>query len=643
MNINTLETELRNARKAYYNGTPIMSDAKFDSLEDKLRELNPEHPLLFKVGASPEKGSWPKFSHQIPMGSLNKAQNIEDLEHWHGLSVSRDTPLFVTEKLDGISIALRYENGRFRRGVTRGDGLVGEDITRNVFYMRGLPKEGVKQPDGLLFSGWVRGEVICQKSLFKEHFPDESNPRNTASGTAKRQSDANNCRYLTVIVFQTISDSFVFKNKSDEIEMLDANGFITPYWEVLPNLKGVEQLYSNYATEGREKLDYDIDGLVVQIDELEQWHQIGERNHRPAGSVALKFPHEKQETSLIKIIWQVGNSGRVTPVAEFETVTLAGANVSRASLHNISNIKRIFNVDERGLWPTEGDSIWVSRRNDVIPQVESFIKSNMGGGKLSYSVYKPPMECPSCGTSLSVDGEYLMCPATNTCPAQVSGLIKVWIKKVGILEWGDTIIESLVEQGHVKQPSDLYTLDEKTLSNLELSGRCVGTAAKAMLENLHAKKELPLHIIIGSMNIPMCSRSVCKLIVGAGYDSLEKMASVTPRQLAAIDGMGDKKAKAFKDGFADMLPFVEEVLNHVQIKITSGGKLTGITVCMTGFRDPTMVEAIENAGGVIKSGVTRGLTYLVSKDPESTSGKAKKARAQGTEVISPEIMWSKIK
>jgi DNA ligase (NAD+) len=369
MDIKILTQKIEAACQAYYgSGSPIMSDAEYDALEDQLRQLDPDHYLLKTVGAPPGDNGWPKVRHGIPMGSLNKAQTHVDLRKWWQSCAPiepppLEAPLLVTEKLDGISISIRFEDGKFVQGVTRGDGEIGEDITRNVSLMKGVPHQLGDPPLGSNWTGYLRGEIVCKKSDHKAHFPGDSNPRNTASGTAKRQSDPENCRHLTVLIYQVISDKGIVLSKLSELEAADKMGFITPTYIEANNPREVEHIYQNYVDSAREALDYDIDGLVVEVNSLAHADALGLLHHRPKGAIAYKFPHEAKETILRDVVWQVGNSGRITPVGLFDTVVLAGAKVSRASLATVGRFTK--------LQLTRGCRILVSRRNDVIPRIEA--------------------------------------------------------------------------------------------------------------------------------------------------------------------------------------------------------------------------------------------------------------------------------
>jgi DNA ligase (NAD+) len=359
-----LQAQLTVARDAYYNGTPVMSDAAFDALEDELRKLDPNNAFFKKVGApAPTGGAWPKVSHSIPMTSLNKVQTVPEFSAWTG-SVGNGI-LFITEKLDGISIGLKYTDRKLVQAVTRGDGLVGEDITRNVLLMQGAVKmlppaiDGQPTPKTV----YVRGEIVCTRSDFKAHFPGESNPRNTASGTAKRQSDFEKAKHLTVIAYQLLPDGIPLDSKNIEFEALAKMGFITPNSYTASSAGEVEGIYNLYIKTKRAAIDYEIDGLVIDIADAKAREALGDLNGRPKGAVALKFPHDQKPTVLREIRWQVGNSGRITPVAIFDEVTLAGVQVERASLHTVRNVTAL------KLFP--GCRVLVSRRNDCIPYLEA--------------------------------------------------------------------------------------------------------------------------------------------------------------------------------------------------------------------------------------------------------------------------------
>jgi len=362
-----LVKKLEAARRTYYQHTNelVMTDAEFDTLEDQLRTLDPSNAFFSQVGAAPVGGAWTKVKHTTPMGSLNKAQTAIDLMVWYK-ALGGVHPLYWSEKADGLSANLQYVNRKFVQGLTRGDGVVGEDVTRNMALVKGVVKvlpptmpDGSPTPD-LVF---VRGEVVLLTPDFKAHFPGESNPRNSASGTLKRQTDNSKCAYLTLRAYQYLPDGVSsLPTKAAEFGALKAAGFQTPNSGLCNTLSDVDKVYQNYIASTRVSIDYQIDGLVLDVNDTARRESFGDLNNRPKASVALKFPHEECPTVLKDILWQVGSSGRVTPVALFDAVVIGGANVERASLAGVRQVEH--------LKLSRGCRILVSRRNDCIPRVE---------------------------------------------------------------------------------------------------------------------------------------------------------------------------------------------------------------------------------------------------------------------------------
>lgn len=649
MSIRSLLDELVPANKAYHNGTPIMTDADFDVKRDELDVLvglcddddtDPDvveaRAFLAAVGAPPEEDSkWKEVTHALGMPSLNKAQGVGDFTSWvAGLGV---TNLFVvSDKCDGISISLRYEQGNLVLAATRGDGVTGVDITRNVLKMKGI-KTFIK---GL--TGNIRGEIVLLKSDWKKHFPNAVNPRNMASGIAKRE-DGVGCEHLTVLHYQIIRDDGIIARKTVEFQVLEKLGCAVPVWACVSSVQDVQDIYDAYVAGRRDALDYDIDGLVVECDSTAQMEALGDLNKRPKGAIAYKFPPIAKGTFLRDVRWQVGKSGRITPVAIFDSVFLSGANVTQASLHNVGNIQRLLSTSIRrtgqlGPHPflTVGDEIVVSRRNDVIPYVEEVLRTSDTGHD-----FIVPTLCPACDHKLEMDGEYLVCRGED-CPAQVLGGISRWVKKIGVLGMGDSIIEALIEHANVTDAADLYALDPvKCESIVTASGSRLGRTAHIVLDELKSKSEVSLFAFVGSLGIPDTGRSICKSIVDAGFDTLEKMEAATLTEIASIPGLGVGKAQKFVDGFAARRTLMDKLLdNGVTIKAKSVGVMTGKSVAFTGVRSPEMEKAIEDAGGTVKGSVGAGLTYLVQKDKASQSGKSQKAVQLGVEITDLDGMWA---
>ena len=628
-----LADKLREATAAYTLGTPIMSDAEFDALEDALRRISPSHPYFAEVGA-PLVDGWQKVKHPIPMGSLDKAQTEEEFFAW--LDKMEGEEIVGSDKMDGISLRLTYEGGKLAAGVTRGsDGEWGQDITRNVRVMKGVLSDVLY--DGTLH---IRGEVVCRKSDHAEHFPDESNPRNTAAGKAVAQTGWRRAQHLTFYAYNIFSENpeHGAKTRSEEFEVLEDWGFNVPNRFTLSGpideVKGLAlAIREAYINGVRDKIDYDIDGLVFEVNDSAKRETFGSHNLRPKGAVAFKFPHESKPTILRDILWQVGGSGRVTPVAVFDAVELAGASIRQASLHNVAYIGRL--VDEAygdKVALAKGDEILVSRRNDVIPYVEKVLIQDADGETLP-----TPSTCPSCSTALTMKGEYLICPNEEECPAQALGSLKRWVTKLNILHLGEAILKASVEAGMVKGIGDLYRLEESRVAALTMDGRRVGGAAARGLKNLHAKKAIDLALFVGSLGIPLVGRKMVKILVEAGYDDLSKLAVATEAEMAAVDGFGPGRAAAFRKGYDARVALIQDILDAGVTILApvapTGSGMAGEAVCFSGVRDKAVAAAIEAAGGSIASGVSKNTTILVLKDVNSTSSKAKKARDLGIPIM----------
>jgi DNA ligase (NAD+) len=599
------------AALAYTNGTPIMSDAEFDALERKLRAENPKDSYFDKVGAT-ATGAFAKVTHRQLMGSLAKVQTVPEWVDWHAGHRHQGV---LSEKLDGISVHLDWFEGRLKRASTRGDGEVGEDITRNVIRMKGVPRE---LPN--LFTGETRGEIMCLKSDLKAHFPDYSNPRNTASGISKRQ-DGRGCEHLTVMCYQIFDYQ---GSKVQEFDHLKHLGFLTPTWYLANSSETVLAIYNQYNDGMRDELDYDIDGLVFEINDHDIKSRYGVQSKRPGGAIAFKFPTDQDVTPLLDVIWQTGTVGRVTPVSIFEAVELAGAQVSRASLANV----RIFQELDLRL----GDLVTVERRGDVIPKVLNNISTLEGIRGTPFTV---PESCPSCEHPLIQEGEYLVCPDAAGCPAQRVGSVTRWCSGLDIKGWGEANVKALFDAGLINDVADCYTLDPKRAAGASSEGRVLGQSAHQMIDNLKAVTEAPLWKTLGLLGIPFCSTSTFRTVTEAGLDTLEKLTSASMADLTRIDGMGARRAEEMVGGLRRHADLIARLLGHVKPAQKAVGSMTGKSICLTGFRDAALQGAFERAGGTVKGSVGRGLTWLVTPDPQGGSDKLAKARTLGVEVISP--------
>lgn len=620
-----LVSRLEAASVAYYDGHPLMEDDEFDALLMELRRLDPTNAFLSKIGA-PGPSGWPKVQLPFVLGSLDKSVSDADFDKW--MTTVPGCELAITHKLDGMSILLTYQGGVLVQAATRGDGVTGEDITRNVRLMQGVPLT-------IPFGGTAeaRGEVIVTKSDFAKFFQGESNTRSTACGTSKRQSNWEKCRHLTVVCYNLTTSPCQTKTRKEEIDTMVAWGFKCTPVVTTKSAADVKAMRLDYINGQRAALDYDIDGLVIEVNDSSDFHALGESGQNPLAATAFKFPHENIPAVIDDITWQVGKSGRVTPVANFATVKLVGADVNNATLHNVNQVIRMAQKVGKSFLG-RGDLILVSRRNDVIPAVEGLLVPNDAG-----HTFAVPTACPCCKAPLVTDGEYLAC-VSNDCPAQEVGSLRRWVEKIGVLHLGNTALNAMYDAGLVATIPDLYTVDQAAVSALVVDGRRIGGTVERGFASLHANKELTLDTIVGSLGIPGVGRSVVKFIFDAGYNTIAKMATATVGELTAIPNIGPERAAAFREGFDSRRNLIVTIL-AVGVKIVepvkavvTGNSLTGTSVCFTGVRDDAMEAKIIANGGTIASGVSKNLGILVAKDPKSSSGKAQKARDLGIRVLS---------
>jgi len=619
--IQELASKINQARLDYYNHQPTVSDRIFDAWVDELKTLDPQNKAVTAIGAPIAPSEWKKAKHQIPMGSLDKVNLPAELTAWVD-TLPTNGKLLITEKLDGLSIEVIYENGKLIQGITRGNGIEGEDITVNVTKMSGVPSQ-LKDK----FTGSLRGEIIMKKSVHQKHFSDKANPRNAASGVAKRL-DGIGVEHLNIFFYQALGD-IEFQAEQQQFAWLVDQGLTTPLWCLVKTADEVNKFWRDYQDTKRDKLDYDIDGLVIRLDNLDDQAALGDKDLRPKGAKAFKFDNETRESVIRDITWQVGNSGRITPVATVDPVVLVGATVTRASIYNMSYI------EELGL--DIGATVLVARANDVIPKIEELIK---GTGTIAV----PPKNCPECGAHTIMNGENLQCTNSENCPAQIIGRIKNWVSELNLLEWGDTLIEKLVKSGKVNDVADIYKLSIDDLANLDRMGE---KSAKKCYEILWANAEIPLETFLGALSITMIGASTIKLIMNEGCDTLEKFGQLKAEHFEKVPGVGPTKAKFLADGLLDNQVLILDILDAgVKIKDKVVGKLTNKSVCFTGTmqtKRAILEKMVQDAGGDVKSSVGKGLTYLVIADTNSTSSKAVSARKYGTKLISEDEFLDLIK
>ena len=392
------------AKKAYYTDSkPIMDDHTFDTLEDILRKINPYHRIFTKVGSSHFSTGFDKKKHSMPMGSQNKVNKIDDLIHYFELKkIPTDTDFVVQPKCDGISLEIEYKNGKLVDAITRGDGEIGDVITQNVVKMKNFVKEFKDN-----FSGSVRCEIVMLEKDFQKlnsylpfkEVPQDKvfhNSRNAISGISQRLDGkfSELCSlYAVDILFESKHN---LSTEQEKINFLKHHGFTTVEDLHCQNFDQIEKIYQEFLSEKRKNYPFEIDGLVIKINDTKLQHRLGSKNNRPKGQVAYKFPSRSSQTRIININWQVGPMGTVTPVAEVDPIEISGAIITFASLANYDLIKeKNINID---------DIVEIQRRGDVIPHIENVITKINSGHIIA------PTICPSCGTKLIIDNKFLRCP-----------------------------------------------------------------------------------------------------------------------------------------------------------------------------------------------------------------------------------------
>jgi DNA ligase (NAD+) len=419
--------------------------------------------------------------------------------------------------------------------------------------------------------------------------------------------------------YQVIGD-VDFTTEVEQLDWIKSKGLITPKYVYCKTAKDVIEVWNQYQASIRSSLDYDIDGLVCRINDITTQESLSEISNRPAGAIAFKFDAESRTTTIKNVVWQVGNSGRVTPVAVFDPVVLAGATISKASLYNYSYVKEL-QLDI-------GAEVLVARNNDVIPSVVEVVN---GTGK----TLPKPSNCPECNHSLVTEGEYILCPNIDSCPKQITGRIENWVNQLNLLEWGSALIGRLVEESLVKDISDLYKLTVDQLSNIDRMGK---KSADKCLKILWDNAQISLENFLGGLSIPMVGSSIIKMVINGGYDTLNLIQSATMQQLEDVNGLGPAKAESLYQGLIKNKELIDKLLLiGVSIKEKPTGKLVGKSFAITGtlsMKRAELEKLIEDNGGIVKSSISKDTSFLVINDTASTSSKAVNAKKNGVKLIS---------
>lgn len=623
--IKELELLISKAQHDYHNGQATISDKVYDSYIEELRALDKKNSLLKKIGAEPSS-EWPKHKHTVVLGSLNKCNTEDEFKKWAEKYV-KNSDFFVSVKLDGLSVYLEYKDGNFDFASTRGSGEIGEKISSNVIKMLGVP-EKLSKP----LSIGVRAEIVMSKEIFKSHFEKQNytNSRNGCSGCARRSS-GEDCDKLNVVAYKIYN--YKLKTEQDQFSLLKELGFDPAPHYSFKSVQECIDFKNEFQLTKRDSFVYELDGLVFSNNNIDIQNEFGYNNDgkNPKASIAYKFDNIGMETTILDVEWSTGNSGRVVGVAILKPVMVGGVEIRRATLHNVN-----FIIEHK---LTIGAKVIVERAGDVIPYISELVSSGT-------SQIVIPTKCPTCSSKLEMQGENLQCPNIDECLSQKIGKIKNWISTLNILEWGETLLQRLVETSAVESIPDLYKLTVDNLSSIERMGK---KSAQKCYNILHGAKEVPLELFLGGLSIPMCGSSTIKMIINSGHDTLDKILSMTQLQLENVNGIGPIKAESIFNGLVKNKDIINELLDlGLTIKTNKSRtlKLNGYSICITGatnIKRADLQKMIQDNGGDYKSSISKNCTHLIIADVNSQSSKAVAARELGLQLISEEDFLSLIK
>lgn len=630
-------------RRYYVDNAPKISDRAFDKLLDRLIAIEAEHPEWIFPGSPTQRvgesvsGGFPVVKHEIPMLSLANTYAPEEVEEFiarmHKLLHTKNVPFEAEYKMDGIAISVLYINGIYARAVTRGNGVEGDEITGNVRTIRSLPLKLRGDVPEILE---IRGEVFMPKQVFtklnqkreKEGLSLFANPRNAAGGSLKLLDPQSVAERELAVVFYGIAaeTSGAFTSHHDAVNTLKTYGLpIVPEHRLCHSFDEIFT-FADHVEKQRPKLPFEIDGIVVKVDDLASQRKLGTTGKNLRWAVAYKFSAEQAQTEIEAITVQVGRTGVLTPVAELTPVTVAGSTIARATLHNADEVKR---KDIR-----VGDTVVIEKGGDVIPKVVSVVKE---ARPKSAKPWHMPEKCPACGHKVQkVEGEVaIRCPNRLGCPAQELRRIIYFTSKAGmdIDHLGEKIVTLLVEQGFVTRLSDIYHLTEEQLFSLP------GFKEKAVenvLTSIEASKDVPLDRFLMALGIKYVGAETADLLA-ARAGSIDKLETLDRDALLAIEGVGEKVADSVLDYFADdaNLEEIDRLLKAgvkprvKKVRGFEGHPFQGKTFVLTGglenYTRDTARSLIKERGGKVSGSVSKSTDYvLAGSDPGSKYDKAQK-------------------
>ena len=650
--IQDLTALLNEAGYRYYVlDDPTLPDFEYDRLLRELEDLEKTYPE-YVLPDSPTKrvggqavNTFGEVTHAVPLMSLQDVFSMEELEDFLNRTKEAlpNAAYSVEPKIDGLSVALEYEDGRFVRGATRGDGVVGEDVTENLKTIRSIPMTLENAPARLI----VRGEVYMPKKTFRtlnaalEENGEKTfaNPRNAAAGSLRQKDPKVTAkRKLDILVFNVqLAEGVTFTSHCETLEYLKSLRFkVIPYKKLSDPKKIEEEILR--INEEREKLPCDIDGGVVKLDDLAQRELLGATAKFPRWAVAYKYPPEVKSTVIEDIVIQVGRTGVLTPKAVVAPVRLAGTTVTNATLHNQDFISRL---DVR-----IGDTVRIRKAGEIIPEILGVDLSKRPENTKPYFL---PDRCPVCGAEVvrDEDGAFLRCTGAE-CPAQLSRNIAHFVSRdaMDIDGLGSAIVESLISQKLIKSPADIYYLTLEEISGLWKSGT---TAAKKLLAAIEASKQQDLSRLIYALGIRQVGVKTGKSLAAA-FGSMDALMEASLEALTSVPDIGEITAQSIYEWFRQdqsqhlIRRLREAGLNFESKRVITDTRLAGKTVVLTGtlsrFTREEATEKIELLGGKASGSVSRKTSFVVAG--ENAGSKERKARELGIPVLTEDEFWEMI-
>lgn len=644
--LNELKDQIREHDYNYYVlNQSLISDAQYDELLQTVRGIEEDYPELITNDSPTQRvggeatDQFEQVTHSIPMLSLSNTFDYTGLEEWQkrasNIIDSTDLIFSAELKIDGLAISLIYENGTFVRGSTRGNGLIGEDVTHNLKTIRSIPLSLNQDLPGHLE---VRGEVYMPLNAFnainqqrsEQDEPLLANPRNAASGSI-RQLDPRitASRKLDIWIYSlTEYSNTTFTGHHQGLEWLKELGFKTnPTTSICTSLQEVQQYYE-YWMNHRSELGYDIDGIVIKVDSIELQNTLGFVGREPRWAIAYKFPAEQTNTKLISIGLNVGRTGSINPFAILEPVNIGGVTVTNASLHNEEDINR---KDIR-----VGDIVIIERAGDVIPHIIGPVTETRTGKEVPFRM---PELCPQCEFPIIKEDSTHRC-SNSSCPAVFLESIRHFVSKnaLDIEGLGEKWCASLISNNMIQKLSDIYKLNISELSTLDRMGEVL---ASKLVANIEESKSRPLDRVIFGLGILHVGSEIATLLAQT-YGSLQNLSEASLDDLLAIDGIGPKIAQSIKDYFTvesnkSLIYELEKLgLNmNSEVKSISSNAFTGLTFVITGtlhnLTRKDTEELIKTNGGKVTNSVTSKTSYLITGD--SPGSKLTKAQEIGTTVL----------